>query len=295
MRILVSFFLLAVALSAAAQQPTLKTTEVAPGLVMISGEGGFVGGNLGLLTGDDGVVLIDDLMPPFGDMMLEAIAEQTGMQVDYVINTHIHGDHVGNNKMLSDGGTEIVAHKNIRKRMLEVGVALGGGNNREAMPGELPTITYSKMMTFHVNGRTAHVIHTPKAHTDGDSFVHFPGVNVIHTGDLLFNGLFPYIDLDSGGSVAGYIAGQQKMLSLADDDTVIMSGHGPVASKADLQRANDMLVEADRRVGSMLAEGKSGEEILAANPLADFHDDWNWGFITTEVMTQTLIRAHSGN
>ena len=129
------------------------------------------------------------------------------------------------------------------------------------------------------------------AHTDGDSAIHFPEVNVIHAGDAMFNKLFPFIDLDSGGSVDGFIAAQKKILSMANDQTKIVPGHGVLANKADLQAALDMLLDSQTRVKALVDAGKSKEEILAENPLADYHDIWNWGFITTERMTETLYRS----
>ena len=157
----------------------------------------------------------------------------------------------------------------------------------------LPEVTFSDAVTFHLNGHTANVFHIPHAHTDGDAVIHFQEVNVIHSGDILFNGLFPFIDLDSGGSVSGYIAGQEIILSMADANTKIISGHGPLGNKADLQAAHDMLVDALARVKKLVDAGKSAEEILAEIPLASYHDDWNWGFITTERMTETLYRSLS--
>jgi glyoxylase-like metal-dependent hydrolase (beta-lactamase superfamily II) len=277
--------------SAEAQDVTLKATDVVPGIRMLEGDGGFFGGNLGLITGDDAIILIDDGMEPYSDMLLKAIGEHTDRPVDYVINTHAHGDHVGGNKALHLAGATVVAHNNIRQRLIDSGWQTADGT-RPPEAAELPQLTFSNAVTLHLNGHTAHVFHTPLAHTDGDAVIHFPSANVIHTGDILFNGFFPFIDLDSGGSVDGYLAAQKMVLGLCDADTKIIPGHGPLASRADLQAAHDMLRDANTRVKALVDAGKSDEQILADNPLADFHDDWNWSFITTERMTQTLIRAH---
>ena len=260
---------------------SFKSIELAEGLYMLEGQGGFAGGNLGLLTGSDGVILIDDALESFSDLVIKAVQEHTQAPVDFVINTHVHGDHIGGNVALHNTGATIISHDNIRHRMLADNAA------RDA----LPEVTFSDSVTFHLNGHTAFVFHVPHAHTDGDAVIHFPEVNVIHSGDMLFNGLFPYIDPTSGGSVSGYIAGQEKILSLADADTKIIPGHGPLASEADLQAAHDMLVDALARVKKLIDAGRSESEILAENPLALYHDDWNWGFITTEKMTQTLYRS----
>ena len=286
--------LLSLNAAASGQEITLKATEVEPGLTMLEGEGGFAGGNMAVLTGEDGVILIDDGLEELSDLLLGAIGRVTGEPVSFVINTHVHGDHVGANLAMHMQGATVVSHDNIRRRLEDDGWQTREGK-RPAVKGELPTITFSDAVTFHLNDQLAFVFHVPTAHTDGDSMIHFPGLNVIHTGDVFFNGLFPYIDLDSGGTVAGYIAAQRKVLELSDADTKIIPGHGPLANKADMQAAHDMLVDADARVRKLIQQGMTEEQIVAENPLADYHDTWNWQFITTERMTKTLIRSNTSN
>ncbi len=282
-RISIALCTLSVAFAAAAQEQNIswKSTELAPGLYMLEGQGGFPGGNLGLITGDDGVVLIDDGLEPLVAVTVAAIESLTGDPIDFVINTHAHGDHVGANEVLHGKGATIVAHENLRTRMVK------DGSNRAA----LPELTFTDAVTFHLNGHTAKVFHVANAHTDGDSVIHFPEVNVIHAGDVMFNHLFPYIDLDGGGSVAGFIAGQKKIIAIADDETKIIPGHGALANKADLQAAVDMLEDAQARVKALVDAGKSQEEVVAGNPLADYEDGWSWEFITTERMTETIYRS----
>jgi len=284
-----SFLLCAALLGghALAQQGEIsfKSTELAPGLHMLEGQGGFAGGNITLLTGADGIVLIDDGIEPLVATTLAAIEKLTDGPVDFVVNTHSHGDHTGANAALHQRGATIVAHEKLRERMI------GENASREA----LPELTYSGSVTFHLNGLAAHVFHTANAHTDGDSIIHFPDVNVIHAGDVLFNRLFPFIDLDGGGSVAGFMVAQELLIALADDETKIVSGHGDLASKADVTAALDMLVDAETRVKDLVDAGKTLDEIKALNPLADYHDVWNWGFITTERMTETLHRSLTAN
>ncbi|MFT5500368.1 MAG: cyclase [Woeseiaceae bacterium] len=283
-------FLLGAALaagSAIAQEGEIsfKSTEVAPGLFMLEGQGGFTGGNPGLLTGDDGVVLIDNGVEAATQVALAAIEKLTDAPVDFLINTHAHGDHVGANAAIHKTGATIVAHHQLRERMIA----------EEAARDALPELTYADSVTFHLNGYTVHVFHVAAAHTDGDSVIQFPQVNVIHTGDAMFNKLFPFIDLDSGGSVDGYIAAQQLILSLANDETKIIPGHGVLADKADLQAAVDMLIDSQARVKALIDAGNDLEQIKSVNPLADYHDTWNWQFITTEVMTETLYRSLTGD
>ena len=273
---------------------SFKSSEVAPGLYMLEGEGGFAGGNLGLLTGEDGVVLIDDGLPPLTEKLLAAIGKLTGDPIDFLINTHVHGDHIGGNEALGKAGATIVAHDKLRQRLVTDGMTTGAGQV-PAPKDALPIVTFSDAVTFHLNGRDAFVFHVERAHTDGDAVIHFREDNVIHAGDAMFNGLFPFIDLDTGGGVGGYIAAQERILALADEETKIIPGHGPLASKHDLQAAVDMLKDAYARVRKLVEGDQSEEEILAANPLADYHDDWNWGFITTERMTKTLIRDLTEN
>jgi glyoxylase-like metal-dependent hydrolase (beta-lactamase superfamily II) len=263
-------FLFALAANAQEGEISFKSTELAPGLYMLEGQGGFAGGNLGLITGDDGVVLIDDGLEPLVAVTVAAIESLTGDPVDFVINTHAHGDHTGANEVLHGKGATVVAHDNLRRQMVK------DGSNRAA----LPELTFADAVTFHLNGHTARVFHVANAHTDGDSVIHFPEVNIIHTGDVLFNKLFPFIDMDSGGSVDGFIAAQKKIISIADDETKIIPGHGVLANKADLQAAVDMLEDAQARVRALVDAGKSKEEVLAENPLID-----------TERMTEALYRS----
>ncbi|MDH3637230.1 MAG: MBL fold metallo-hydrolase [Gammaproteobacteria bacterium] len=288
--------LLIAASPAMAQQSgvSLKSTEVAPNIYMLEGVGGFAGGNLGILMGEDGAVLIDDGMQPYFEKISAAIRKQIGSDVDFVVNTHAHGDHVGGNKGMSEAGATIIAHDKLRQRLVDKGIT-GAQGQMPATKHWLPEVTFSDTVTLHLNGQHVHIFHVASAHTDGDAIVHFPDANVIHSGDIVFNGLFPFIDLDSGGSVAGYLAAQKRVLSLAGADTKIIPGHGPLANKDDVQAAYDMLADACARIEALIRDGKTDDEIMALNPLADYDEDWTWGFITTEKMTRTLIRDIQGN
>jgi len=277
--------LLASTFSLAQEAPaSFKSTELAPGIFVLDGDGVFAGGSMTLLVGNEYNVLIDDGILPLAPELLETATRLAGGPVDFVINTHVHGDHVGGNAALAESGAVVYAHDNIRKRLLEDSADAGG-------PGGLPVITFSDQVTFHVNGLEAFVFHVENAHTDGDAVIEFRGANVIHAGDVFFNSVFPYIDMDNGGSVAGFLEAQRRVLAMSDDDTVIIAGHGITAgSKAELQAAIDMLVDAEARVEALIVEGKTEEEILAANPLADYHDFCISNSTTTERMTKTLYR-----
>ena len=262
---------------------SFKSTEITDGFYMLDGVEGFGGGNVGLLVGDETIVLIDDAMVPTAPALLDAAMELAGRPIDFVINTHVHADHVGGNELMAKDGAIIVAHDNIRKRMQ-------GDPKLETGPGALPVLTFSDAVTFHVNGNEAFVFHIESAHTDGDAAIRFRNVNVIFAGDVMFNGLFPFIDLDNGGSVDGYIAGQQQLLAMADDATKIIPGHGPLANKADLQRNLDVLIAAKSLVEPLVEKGMSADDIVAANPLEPY-ESYSWAFITTERMTRTLVRS----
>lgn len=288
-KITTALVLLALPLYATAQDPAteVRTVEVAPGIYMLDGANGF-SSTMSLLVGAERVVLVDDGMGPITASLMATVDKLAGRPIDFIVNTHVHGDHVGSNATLAENGAVILAHDNLRKRLVETPDDAGG-------PDGLPVITFADTVTFHVNGTEAHVFHVEAAHTDGDAVMFFRDANVIHAGDLHFNSMFPFIDLDSGGTVEGYIAGQRRILEMADDETRIIPGHGLLADKADLQAAIDMLVDAQSRVKKLVDAGMSQDEVLAENPLADYHEEWNWGFITTERMTTTLYRSLTTN
>ncbi len=272
----------------AAQAPEIsfKSTEVSPGIFMVEGVGGFAGGNMAVLVGERYVAMIDDSMAPLAPTLLAHVTDTAGRPINFMINTHVHGDHVGGNAHFAETGTVVFAHENIRKRLLDNPQPAGGA-------GGLPVVTFGDGVTFHLDGIEARVIHVPNAHTDGDAFIHFPGANLIHTGDVVFHGLFPFIDLDNGGTVDGYIAAQEKILSLADEDTQIIPGHGPFTDRSGLQEDVDVLKAGHAAVRTLVEQGMSIDEVLEANPLADF-ESRSWQFITTERMTRTLYRDLTG-
>ena len=279
MRLLVTLLFLApLALAQEAPEP-IEHTELADGIYML-----HTVGSVGLLVGDEYVVMIDDSLRQVGDQVVAKAEELAGRPVDFVINTHVHGDHVGANETLADTGAIIVAHDNIRKRMLD-DAELNTG------PGALPVITFSDEVTFHVNGMEAYVFHLPAAHTDGDAAILFREANVIAPGDIVFRGIFPFIDLDNGGTVSGYMTAMQQLIDMADEDTKFISGHGPAATRAGLEQDLAMLKDAGSLVKALIDKGMDAEEIVATNPLAGYHDQYNWRFITTERMTRTLIRS----
>ena len=290
--------LLAAAPPAIADEATspFAAVEVAPGIYQIgnTNEGfalnqpsDFVGGGVGLLVGDEYIVMIDDVLESTAPALLAKAEEIAGRPIDFVINTHAHGDHVGGNVYVTEKGALVISHDQLRARM-------AGNPDLNKGPGALPVITFSDRMTFHVNGEEAIAIHVPNAHTDGDAIIHFRNANVIAAGDLSFRGLFPFIDLKSGGTVDGFIAGMQLLLDLGNEETAYLTGHGPVATRDGIAQDLAMLIDAKARIQALVDAGKSEAEILEANPLADYGQTYSWFFITTERMTKTLISSLTG-
>lgn len=274
------------AATALQQDVTATSTDMGDGIHMISTG---IAGNLAILTGDDGVVMIDDQLPNTGSVIEGAVVEIAGEGAPrFIVNTHWHGDHTGGNAHFADQGTTIVAHHNIRSR-------LEAADNDWIQPSTLPILTFGQDLTFHMNGQTVEAVHVPAAHTDGDAFVYFREADILHMGDTFFSGLFPFIDLDAGGTVDGFIAAMEIGLELAGDDTRIIPGHGPLSGKTELQAALDMLREASFRVRTLVEGGADLEAVRAAEPLADFDADWSWRFITTERMVETLYNDAVSN
>lgn len=251
------------------------------------------GGNVGLFIGEDGSFLIDNEYVDVVPAVMEAVEEiSKDNKVRFVINTHWHGDHTGGNEALGKGGGLIVAHDNVRKRLSVDNYIPAFNMESKAFPKvALPLITYNDQTTFHINGDTVHVVHVKNAHTDGDSFAHFEKANVIHTGDVYFNGFYPFIDASTGGSLEGVIKASAEILALANDDTVIIPGHGSVSNKAELKLYHDMLVGVRDVLKPLIDAGKSFEEIKAAKPLGQFDAQWGGGFLSSDVWLKIAYDA----
>ena len=268
----------------------IKTTQAAPGIYMLEG----AGGNIGVSVGPDGAFVIDDQFAPLSDKILAAIAETSDQPVKFVLNTHWHGDHTGGNAAFADKGAVIVAHDNARKRLKE-GLKRKSGDTPPAPAGALPVITFSDEASFFWNGQDIRVRHPAPAHTDGDAIVFFETANVIHMGDVFFNGSYPYIDLESGGDLDGVIAAQEAALALINDDTKIIPGHGALSAKADLGASVAMLKDVRARIIALIDLGKSEDAAIKADPLKDLNQKWGGGFIDGEAMTRTAFKSLSNN
>jgi glyoxylase-like metal-dependent hydrolase (beta-lactamase superfamily II) len=280
---------LALAVAAAADVPAqqqdfskveVKSEKVADGLYVLTGSGG----NIGLSAGKSGGLVIDDQFAELSDKILAAIKTLTPEPVRFVVNTHWHGDHTGGNENMGKAGAILVAHENVRRRMSsEQFIALMSRKVEASPEAALPVVTFAEGVTFFWNGDEVRVFHVPPAHTDGDSVIQFVKADVVHMGDTFFNGNYPFIDASSGGKVDGILAAADRVLSAATDKTRIIPGHGPVASKADLQAYRDTVKAVRDAVAKLKAEGKNREAVLAAKPSAAYDAKWGQGFIKPDV------------
>ena len=274
-------------LSQQAQPAPVTTTDLGDGLYMLQGRGG----NVGVLAGEDGVFVIDSQYADMAPGILSAINEIAGEKPRYLVNTHWHGDHTGGNAIIGEAGATIIAHNGVRDRVT-VDVTrdfFGQETTTPAAPEEAwPVITFNDQMTLYLNGQTVRLIHAPDAHTDGDTFIYFEEANVLHTGDLMFNGMFPFVDITSGGSFSGFAAASQAMSDTIDDQTRIIPGHGALATKADIGATLDMLDGVVSAVQAEIDAGKDIEAVLEAAPLTPWVDDWATGFMTEPRFTRLV-------
>ena len=268
----------------------IETIDIAPGVHMLMGRGG----NIGVSSGPDGLVLIDDQYAPLHAKIAAAVAAIQPGAVRFVLNTHWHGDHTGGNEAFGKAGSVIVAHDAVRARMsVEQVMEAFGRTVPPSPPAALPVLTFADEVTLHLNGDELHVLHVPGAHTDGDAIVHFRRANVVHMGDTFFAGRYPFIDLGSGGSLGGMIAAVDRVLALCDGETRIIPGHGPLVGREELTTYRGVLAAASERVGAALAAGKSLEQVLADRPMADFDEAWGAGFIDAEAFLKITYASLS--
>ncbi len=257
----------------------IKTTDLGDKTYML--EGG--GGNITVAVGTDGIIMVDSQFAPLHDKIKAAIQKISPLPIKYLIDTHYHLDHVGGNAAFHRDGATIVAHDNIRLRMA-AGVinATTGAKTPPSEADAIPTDTYSVgEKNIQVGGRTAELRHVIDAHTDGDTWVYFPDANVLATGDTYGSRNYPNIDWGSGGSIDGMILAVNRYLQTANNTTKIVPGHGPISNKAELTQFRDMLVTVRDRVKKLVDEGKSEQEVLAANPIADLDSKWAGQGITS--------------
>ena len=250
------------------------------------------GGNVVVLNGADGKLMGDTFVQPAWPHLKDELDKIGNAPVKTAIDTHWHFDHSDNNASLRAAGATLVAHVNTKKRMSEshtlavLNLAFG-----PSPAAALPQQTFAQTHKIAMNGETVSLVHVPPAHTDSDIYIHFEKGNVLQTGDIFFNGMFPYIDDGTGGSVSGMIAGATKLLAVADDKTKIVPGHGPLGNKADLMKYRDMLTTVRGRLQKLKSSGKSMQEAVAAKPLADLDPVWGKGLFNSDALIQIAYPA----
>lgn len=259
--------------AAAAQGRNMDNVQITPhqladGIYYLEGQGG----NIGLSVGEDGVIMIDDQFAPLTERILAAIRNISDGPIRFVINTHMHPDHIGGNENLGKMGLLILARDQVRVR-------LAASQPKEA----LPVLTYDDPITIHLNGGDVHVVPLPPAHTDGDSYIQFVDADVIHLGDVFRTTAFPVIDRGNGGTVEGTIQALALLAGIGGPNTQYIPGHGVVSKREDLVEFRDMVVVVRDRVASMIADGASLEQVLAAHPTQEYEAKWGdpEGFLTS--------------
>ena len=266
-------------------QVTIKVTPVAPGIYMLQGRGG----NIAISVGSDDVFMIDDQYAPLTPKIRAAIATVSPKPVRFLVNTHWHGDHVGGNEDMAGTGSIIVAHDNTRKRMSsEQFIAAYNMKVPPSPTGALPIVTFSQSISLYLNGDSVRAVHFRNAHTDGDVVVTFEKADVVHMGDIFFNGSYPLADISSGGSADGIIAAVDQVLSRTTASTKFIPGHGPLGSRAELLSYRNMVKAVRDRVATLVARRRTLAQVVAAKPSADYDAKWGAGFIKPDQFVTIL-------
>ena len=263
----------------------IESIQVADRIYMLTGQGG----NIGLAIDDDYTLLIDDQFAPLSKSIQAEITKLTDKPIRYLLNTHFHYDHTDGNENFSSSVDMIVAHENVRKKLKKGTVIQPFGKVMEPYPqSALPALTYSEKLSLYQSGEAIELLHFANAHTDGDTAVLFKDSNVIHAGDILFSGMYPFIDVSNGGDVYGYIVAQEAVLALANDQTKIIPGHGPLSNKADMTRDSEMLKDVVAIVESELAAGETPEEIATNSKILGYEPSYGQGWLDTKTFIEIL-------
>jgi glyoxylase-like metal-dependent hydrolase (beta-lactamase superfamily II) len=268
------------------QDTQVKTTKVNGNVYMLQGRGG----NVGAVVGMDGILIVDDDYKVMSEKLAAALKELGSASPKYILNTHWHADHTEGNQYFGKGSI-IVAHVNVRKRLLDPPVIFG--EKMALYPAfALPVITYTESMSLHMNGEEVRAVHFPNGHTDGDTVVFFKNANVVHLGDDFFTGRFPFVDLDSGGSVQGLINNVAALIQQIPADAKLIPGHGPVSTLQDLKTYHQTLIETSNLVQAEMKKNRSLEDIKKAG-LPEKYKDWGSGFIKTDFWVETIYKSYS--
>jgi cyclase len=263
----------------------IESQKLADNITLLSGPGG----NVVVLNGSDGKFIVDTFVSPAWPRLKESLDGLGNAPLKYVIDTHWHFDHTDNNAAFHAAGATVLAHENTKKRMSQQQTIPVLNVTFPPSPAEaLPQQTFPSSQSLQANGETLTTQHFAPAHTDSDIYVHFEKANVLHMGDTFFNGSYPLVDAGSGGKLNGMIAAADKGLSLVNNDTKIVPGHGPLGNKADLTKFRNMLVTARDRVQKLKSSGKTAEEAAATKPLADLDAEWAKGLLTADLFVQVI-------
>jgi cyclase len=244
----------------------IKTTKLANNFYTLEGQGGTIG----ILTGPDGVFMVDTQFAPLSEKIAAAIKQVSNQPIRFIVNTHVHPDHTGGNANFAKMGAVIISRNELRERLEHPAPGANGAPGTPAPATALPMITYEGQMTFHMDGEDVRLIPIPRAHTDGDTMVYFPGPDVIMTGDFYRSVQYPNIDRANGGSLNGMLDGLGRVIGLAGPNTKIVPGHGPMVSRAEVIAHRDMILTIRDKVSQLVSQGKSQDDVLAAHPTADF-------------------------
>jgi len=263
----------------------IETFQLSNNVYMLVGQGG----NIGVSVGDDGVFIIDDQFARLSSKIEAAIKKLSAKPFQFLVNTHWHGDHTGGNENMHKLGATIIAHDNVYKRLKET-----PKRDKSMRPkAALPVITFNDKLNIHINGEQVAIFHVNNAHTDGDALLYFTESNVLHTGDTYFKNRYPYIDLNSGGSIDGYIKAVKSALILIDDDTKIIPGHGSLSNKAEYLSFLKMLETLRANVQAEIDLGKTEDEVAKNSSITKYYDDLNyhWNFINSEKFRRTIYKS----
>ncbi len=270
---------------------SLKTTLVNNNIYMLEGINGFAGGNIAVSAGADGILIVDDQFSEMSDKIKSALSKITSGKINFILNTHWHGDHTGSNPVFSSE-TTIIAHDNVRKRLMTDQKNFFGESPAQAKEA-WPVITFAQSITIHFNNETIKVIHFPNGHTDGDSVVYFVESNVIHMGDHYFSGMFPFVDINSNGNVLNFSKNISRILEIIPEDIKIIPGHGPLSTRNDLLKYDKMLKDSIAFVQKNIDSGMNMKEIQSKGLPASFKT-WESGFIKQDSWIEFIYKSIKG-